>query len=264
MITFENVQKSFNGNIILDNITGSLKSEKINMIIGPSGTGKSVFFKCILGLMPVDNGELYFDGNKMQYEDDNFYISEDSFRKKIGVLQQKPALASDKTVGENIKLYLDILTDLTKYEKIDRVDECLEQVGMLKFKDRFPEELSGGMQKKVGIACAVVHNPKYLFCDEPNSGLDPESSKKIDNLIKNVSKKYKMTTVIISHNLDSVIKIGENIMFLYKGKSIWEGDCKDLFNSDNIELNKFLKSSSMFEKYKKIVLENESQSCANN
>ena len=253
MIKFEHIYKSFNGKLILDDICGCFKSEQVNMIIGPSGTGKSVFFKCILGLLPVDKGNIYFDNEEMKYGEDN--ISMDSFRRQIGVLQQKPALAPEKTVEENICLYLDILTDLNKKEKKEIANYYLDQVGMTGFNDRYPNELSGGMQKKVGIACAIVHNPKYLFCDEPNSGLDPESSKKIDNLIRLVSRKYKMTTIIVSHNLDSVIQIGEHILFLYKTKKLWEGNCQQLFENDVAELNKFLKSSSMFEKYKKMVLE---------
>lgn len=253
MIKFENICKSFKDKLILDNISGSFKSEQINMIIGPSGTGKSVFFKSILGLIPIDKGKIYFDDCEMKYDDDN--VGLDSFRRQIGVLQQKPALAAEKTVEENICLYLDILTDLNKKEKKEIANYYLEQVGMSGTNNKYPNELSGGMQKKVGIACAIVHNPKYLFCDEPNSGLDPESSKKIDSLIKLVSKKYKMTTIIVSHNLDSVIQIGENIMFLYKTKKLWEGNCTQLFENDVPELNKFLKSSSMFEKYKKMIIE---------
>jgi len=253
MIKFENIYKSFNGKVVLDNISGCFKSEQINMIIGPSGTGKSVFFKSILGLIPVDQGRIFFDNSEMKYDDDNVDI--DSFRRQIGVLQQKPALAPEKTVEENICLYLDILTDLNSKEKKEIANYYLEQVGMSGTNKKYPNELSGGMQKKVGIACAIVHNPKYLFCDEPNSGLDPESSKKIDSLIKLVSRKYKMTTIIVSHNLDSVIQIGENIMFLYKTKKLWEGNRSQLFKNDVPELNKFLKSSSMFEKYKKMILE---------
>lgn len=251
MITFKNISKSLDGVLILDDISGELKSEKINMIIGGSGNGKSVFIKCILGILPLDAGKIYFDGNEMLYGDvdDN-----DSFRKKIGLLQQRPALSPDKTVEENIMLYLDILTDMPRDKKLERVNECLEQVGMTGFNERYPEELSGGMKKKVGIASAIVHNPKYLFCDEPNSGLDPESSKKIDNLIKTISKEYKITTVIVSHNLDSVINIAENILFLHNKKLLWEGTCDNLFKSGNSELDKFLRSSSTFEKYKKVVL----------
>ena len=163
-------------------------------------------------------------------------------------------MSPDKTVEENIMLYLDILTDMTRDEKLKRVNICLEQVGMSGFNNRYPEELSGGMKKKVGIASAIVHKPKYLFCDEPNSGLDPESSKKIDNLIKIISKKYKITTVIVSHNLDSVINIAENILFLHDKKILWCGTCENLFSSGNKELDNFLKSSSTFEKYKKVVL----------
>ena len=253
MIEFKNVTKIINNRVILDNISGSLKSEKINMIIGPSGTGKSVFFKCILGIIPINEGNIYFDGEEMLYDDPNINI--DSFRRGIGVLQQKPSLSPNQTVEENIRLYLDILTDLSKQEKEERVNACLEQVGMTGYNKAYPDELSGGMQKKIGLACAIVHNPNYLFCDEPNSGLDPESSKKIDNLIRTLSKKYNMTTVIVSHNLDSVIQIGENIMFLYKTKNSWEGTCKELFETENPDLNKFLKSSIMFKKYKKMVLE---------
>ena len=252
MITFENISKSFRGSLIIDNVSGEFKSGKINMIIGGSGAGKSVFLKCILGILPLDSGKVCFDGNEMIYGQES--VDFDNFRKHIGVLQQKPALFPDKTVEENIMLYLDILTDMSWNKKIDRINSCLEQVGMSGFNKMYPTELSGGMKKKVGLALAIINNPNYLFCDEPNSGLDPESSKKIDNLIKTISKKYKITTVIVSHNLDSVINIAENILFLHNKKLAWDGPCSSLFTSGNQDLDDFLKSSVTFEKYKDFVL----------
>lgn len=254
MITFENVSKSFRGSLIIDNISGELKSGKINMIIGNSGAGKSVFLKCLLGIIPVDNGKIYFDNNEMVYGQES--VDYDNFRRHIGILQQKPALFPEKTIEDNIMLYLDILTDMTHDQKIARVNSCLEQVGMSGCNNMYPNELSGGMRKKVGLALAIVNNPKYLFCDEPNSGLDPLSSKKIDHLIKTVSKKGKITTVIVSHNLDSIIEIGENILFVNNKKLGWNGPCSDIFKSGNKELDDFLKSSITFENYTKFCVKN--------
>ena len=250
MIKFENITKCFADNVILDNVSGEFFDGKINMIIGRSGTGKSVLFKCILGLINVDSGKIFFDDKEMVYSED---VKNNEFKEGIGMLPQNPTLFSEKTVAENVQFPLDILTNFRDDEKKKLVSDSLTQVGLRGREDQYPHDLSGGMQKKVSLARAIVHKPKYLFCDEPDSGLDPTSSKEIDLLIHKISKEYNMTTVIVTHNLDSVIGIGEHILFLYESKKLWEGNVKDIYSVDVPEFDGFLRSSKLFQKYKQSI-----------
>ena len=250
MIKFENITKCFADNVILDNVSGEFFDGKINMIIGPSGTGKSVLFKSILGLINVDSGKIFFDDKEMVYSED---VKNNEFKEGIGMLPQNPTLFSEKTVAENVQFPLDILTNFRDDEKKKLVSDSLTQVGLRGREDQYPHDLSGGMQKKVSLARAIVHKPKYLFCDEPDSGLDPTSSKEIDLLIHKISKEYNMTTVIVTHNLDSVIEIGEHILFLYKSKKLWEGNVKDIYSVNVPEFEGFLSSSKLFQKYKQSI-----------
>ena len=250
MIKFENITKCFADNVILDNVSGEFFDGKINMIIGRSGTGKSVLFKCILGLINVDSGKIFFDDKEMVYSED---VKNNEFKEGIGMLPQNPTLFSEKTVAENVQFPLDILTNFRDDEKKKLVSASLKQVGLYRCENKYPHDLSGGMQKKVSLARAIVHKPKYLFCDEPNSGLDPINSKKIDLLIHKISKRYNMTTVIVTHNLDSVIEIGEHILFLYKSKKLWEGNVKDIYSVNVPEFDGFLSSSKLFQKYKQSI-----------
>ena len=250
MIKFENITKCFADNVILDNVSGEFFDGKINMIIGRSGTGKSVLFKCILGLLNVDSGKIFFDDKEMVYSED---VKNNEFKEGIGMLPQNPTLFSEKTVAENVQFPLDILTNFRDDEKKKLVSDSLTQVGLRGREDQYPHDLSGGLQKKVSLARAIVHKPKYLFCDEPDSGLDPTSSKEIDLLIHKISKEYNMTTVIVTHNLDSVIGIGEHILFLYESKKLWEGNVKDIYNVNVPEFDGFLSSSKLFQKYKQSI-----------
>lgn len=251
MIKFENITKCFADNVILDNVSGEFFDGKINMIIGRSGTGKSVLFKCILGLINVDSGKIFFDDNEMVYSED---VKNNEFKEGIGMLPQNPTLFSEKTVAENVQFPLDILTNFRDDEKKKLVSDSLTQVGLRGREDQYPHDLSGGLQKKVSLARAIVHKPKYLFCDEPDSGLDPTSSKEIDLLIHKISKEYNMTTVIVTHNLDSVIGIGEHILFLYESKKLWEGNVKDIYSVNVPEFDDFLSSSKLFQKYKRSII----------
>ena len=214
MIEFRNITKSFDNKNIINNISGKFHKGKINLIIGNSGTGKSVLLKCIVGLIKPEKGKILFD--KRNFTDEkNLKIK---IRREIGMLFQSGALFDSKNVEENIRFPLDILTNMNKNEKKERVNFFLKKVGLENSNKKFPSELSGGMKKRVGIARAIINNSKYLFCDEPNSGLDPKNSLIIDNLIKEITSEYNITTVIITHDINSIIEIGDYINFMHKGK----------------------------------------------
>lgn len=236
MIEFRNITKSFDNKNIINNISGKFHKGKINLIIGNSGTGKSVLLKCIVGLIKPEKGKILFD--KRNFTDEkNLKIK---IRREIGMLFQSGALFDSKNVEENIRFPLDILTNMNKNEKKERVNFFLKKVGLENSNKKFPSELSGGMKKRVGIARAIINNSKYLFCDEPNSGLDPKNSLIIDNLIKEITSEYNITTVIITHDINSIIEIGDYINFMHKGKKEWEGNSKNIFESDNKILNEFV------------------------
>mgnify|MGYP001108746028 CR=1 FL=1 len=248
MIEIKNIKKSFNGKDVLLGIDGVFKKGETNLIIGGSGTGKSVLLKCIIGLIHPDEGEVLYDGRSF-YGGDKDTIQ--SIRREMGVLFQGGALFDSKTVAENVRFPLDMLTDQPESEKRDRVNFCLERVGLEQAANRMPSEISGGMKKRVGIARAIVMNPKYLFCDEPNSGLDPLTAVKIDELIQEITQEYQITTVVITHDMNSVMEIGQNIIFLYQGKKLWEGNESAITHSDVPELNEFLFSNKLLRDLRK-------------
>ncbi len=242
MIKFDNIVKSFNGKPILKGIDGEFEKGKVNQIIGASGTGKSVLIKCIVGLITPDEGDVF-------YNDRNFFRSDrqerKNIRREIGMLFQGSALFDSKTVEENVRFPLDLLTKMTAEEKLDRVNFCLERVHLENSNSKMPSELSGGMKKRVGIARAIVMNSNYLFCDEPNSGLDPGTSITIDNLIKEITDEFETTTVVVTHDMNSVVEIGDNIIFLYKGEKLWQGDKSNIMEADCKELEDFMMSSKL-------------------
>ena len=248
MIDIKNISKSFNDRQVLNSIEGSFKPGETSLIIGGSGTGKSVLLKCMIGLIKPDSGEVLYDGRDFLTSN---LDDQKAIRREMGVLFQGSALFDSKTVLQNVRFPLDMLTDQSESEKMDRAQECLQRVGLEGAGDRMPSEISGGMKKRVGIARAIVLNPKYLFCDEPNSGLDPLTSIKIDQLIKEITDEYKITTVVITHDMNSMMEIGEKIMFLYKGDKLWEGNSDTLIHSDVKELNEFVYANKLLREMEK-------------
>ncbi len=247
MILFKNITKSFAQKKILDNISGQCYTGKINMIIGKSGTGKSVLLKNILDIIPPDQGEVFFNKKKRS----TLTIQENiALKKKIGVLFQGGALFDAKTVAENVRLPLDFFTHMPLKKKNERVNQCLQEVGLEHAHNKMPEALSGGMKKRVGIARAIINNPEYLFCDEPNSGLDPQTALMIDELIQKITHTHKITTIIITHDMNAVFSIGEHILFLHEGKKLWEGTKQDIFNTNIKELNQFITAGHIMQIYR--------------
>lgn len=240
MIEIKNISKSFNGRQILFGIDGVFEKGKTSLVIGASGTGKSVLLKCMLDLVKPEEGQVLYDGRRflLQEEEDKKDV-----RRDMGVLFQGGALFDSKTVYENVEFPLKMLTTMSEGEKKDRVEFCLQRVGLEGTGKLMPSEVSGGMKKRVGIARAIVMNPKYLFCDEPNSGLDPLTAIKIDELIKEITEEYNTTTVVITHDMNSVLSIGDYIMFLNKGRKIWEGDSSSILKTHIQELDEFVFSN---------------------
>lgn len=247
MIEIKNISKSFNDKQVLFNISGKFIKGRTNLIIGASGTGKSVLLKCMVGLLSPDTGKVLFDGRN--FTSGNKQLLTD-IRRDLGMLFQGGALFDSKNVEENIKFPLDVLSNLNENNKIEKVNHCLKLVGLENINKKMPSEISGGMKKRVGIARAIVNDSKYLFCDEPNSGLDPLTAIKIDNLILELTKKLNTTTIIVTHDMNSVVEIGEYIMFLHNGKKLWEGDNKNILKSKIEELNKFVFSNKLMRKIK--------------
>ncbi len=237
MIEFNNIVKAFNGRTVLAGVSGTFKPSDTSLVIGGSGTGKSVLLKCLIGLVKPDTGTVSYNGRDFWNSDEE---TRKQIRREMGVLFQGGALFDSKTVLENVRFPLDMLTQMSESEKLDRAQTCLMRVGLDQALHRMPSEISGGMKKRVGIARAIVMNPKYLFCDEPNSGLDPLTSIKIDELIKEITDEFKITTVVITHDMNSVMEMGEKIFFLYKGQKLWEGDNGSITHSDVAELNEFI------------------------
>lgn len=238
MIEFKDIHKSFNGKVVLDGVSGSFKKGNTSLIIGASGTGKSVLLKCIVGLVMPDMGEVLFDNRDLISGSTQ---NKKEIRRDMGMLFQGSALFDSKTVFDNVSFPLEMLnTSMSKSEREDRVNFCLKRVGLENTNKLFPSEISGGMQKRVGIARAIVMNPKYLFCDEPNSGLDPQTSIRIDNLIKDITDEYNTTTVVVTHDMNSVIEIGEHILYFHKGKKLWEGDSTNILDTEVPELQDFI------------------------
>lgn len=242
MINIKNIYKSFGDNVVLKGIDAEYKPGKVSMIIGGSGSGKSTLLKCIVGLHTPDQGEVFFDSVEFTSMDFEERIP---IRKEIGMLFQNSALFDSMTVEQNILFALDMFSDMGKGEKKDRADYCLERVDLEGVNKLYPSELSGGMKKRVGIARAICMSPQYLFCDEPNSGLDPATSILIDELIKDLTEEYQCTTVVVTHDMNSVMGIGDYVMFLHKGQKYWEGSNKDILHSDEEALNDFVFASPL-------------------
>lgn len=247
MIEVVNINKSFDGNDVLKDISAIFKKGNTNLIIGQSGSGKTVFLKSLVGLHEVDSGEILYDGrnfNRMSLKEKKL------IRQEIGMLFQGSALFDSLTVEENVRFPLDMFTEMSLRERRDRANFCLKRVNLENVNHLYPSEISGGMQKRVAIARAIALNPKYLFCDEPNSGLDPRTSIVIDELIQEITKEYNITTIINTHDMNSVLGIGEHIIFIYQGEKYWEGSNKEILKSTNKELNDFIFASKFFKKIK--------------
>lgn len=240
MIEIKNIQKAFSGREILKGISGTFEKGKTSLVIGSSGTGKSVLMKCMLDLIRPETGEVLYDGRNFLTADEEL---KKEIRREMGVLFQGGALFDSKTVAENVSFPLEMLTTMTKAERKDRVESCLERVGLADAAERMPSEISGGMKKRVGIARAIVMRPKYLFCDEPNSGLDPLTAITIDDLIKEITDEYQITTVVITHDMNSVLTTGEYIMYLNQGNKLWEGNSQTVLQASVPELEEFVFSN---------------------
>ncbi|MBQ1228217.1 MAG: ATP-binding cassette domain-containing protein [Alistipes sp.] len=247
MIKAENVIKSFEGRTVLKDISVEFGTGQTNLIIGRSGSGKTVLLKSLVGLHDVDEGAIYYDDicfSKLDFK------ARKAIRKDVGMIFQGGALLDASTVAENVKLPLDLFTDQSEEEKLERVNLCLKRVNLDNAHKLYPSELSGGMVKRAAIARAIVLNPRYLFCDEPNSGLDPQTSIVIDNLISDITKEYNITTIINTHDMNSVMEIGEKIVFIYEGNKWWEGSKDDILHTGNKELDDFVFASAMAKRAK--------------
>ena len=249
MIRADHISKTFEGRTVLKDISVEFDTGKTNLIIGRSGSGKTVLLKSLVGLHDVDQGKIFYDD--VCYTDLNFRERK-AIRKDIGMIFQGGALLDSSTVRENVRLPLDLFTEMSEGEKRDRVDFCLERVRLEGADHLYPSELSGGMVKRVAIARAIVLNPRYLFCDEPNSGLDPQTSVVIDNLIHDITKEYNITTIINTHDMNSVMEIGEKIVYIHEGNKWWEGTKDDILLSENRELNDFVFASAMAKRAKSV------------
>ena len=252
MIEVENIHKSFGDNKVLKGISTSFEKGKTSLIIGQSGSGKTVFLKCLLGLFNLDAGNILYDQENYA----NLTLKKKrKLREKMGMVFQGSALFDSMDVADNVRFPLDMFTKQTDEEKKERVHSVLKRVNIVNAESKFPSEISGGMQKRVAIARAIVMNPKYLFCDEPNSGLDPKTAILIDNLIQEITDEYQMTTVINTHDMNSVMEIGEKIVFLKEGLKAWEGTKEDVFKTDNEAVTDFVYSSELFKKVRKMYVE---------
>ncbi|WP_299824443.1 ATP-binding cassette domain-containing protein [uncultured Pontibacter sp.] len=249
MIEIHNIHKTFGDKKVLDGISGVFETGKTNLLLGASGTGKSVLLKCIVGLVKPDLGSVTFDGT---YFTNNKLDIRQEIRRKIGMLFQSSALFDSMTVEQNVEFPLKMLSKMPKDERLDRVNFCLKRVGLENANRKMPSELSGGMKKRVGIARAIAPDCTYLFCDEPNSGLDPLTALKIDGLIKEITEEYNITTIVVTHDMNSVIEIGDKIMFLYEGKKLWEGTSDNILDSDVKELNEFIFANRLMRDAKKV------------
>ncbi len=247
MIEVVDISKSFDGNLVLDKVGGIFKEGQTNLIIGQSGSGKTVFLKSLAGLHEIDNGQILYDGRDFTKMSKN---EKKLIRQELGMLFQGSALFDSYTVEENVRFPLDMFTNKNLEERRDRANFCLCRVNLKNIGHLYPSEISGGMQKRVAIARAIALNPKYLLCDEPNSGLDPRTAIVIDELVQEITKEYNMTTIINTHDMNSVLGIGEHIMFIHEGRKYWEGSSEDIFHSDNKELNDFIFASKYFKKIK--------------
>lgn len=247
MIEVRNINKSFGEKQILKDFSFTFEQGKSNLIIGESGTGKSVLIKCMVGLILPESGEVLYDGEDFLKMD---YAKQKVIRQQIGMLFQGGALFDSMTVEENVKFALSMFTEMSESEKLDRVMFCLQRVNLPNAAKLFPAEISGGMKKRVAIARAIALQPKYLFCDEPNSGLDPKTSILIDELIKEITEEYDITTVVITHDMNSVLEIGDRIAFMHKGVKIWEGTRKEILRAQNKELSDFVYATKFLQQFR--------------
>ncbi|GGD87060.1 ABC transporter ATP-binding protein [Planktosalinus lacus] len=245
MIKVIDIHKSFGDEEVLKGISTTFEKGKTNIIIGQSGSGKTVFMKCLLGLFEPDSGEIIYEGTAIQDMDKD---EKSELRKQMGMLFQGGALFDSMNIEENVMFPLLMFSKKSKPEMLDRVNEVLKRVNLVNVNKKLPAEISGGMQKRVAIARAIVNNPKYLFCDEPNSGLDPRTATVIDNLIQEITQEYDITTVVNTHDMNSVMEIGETIIFLKDGKLMWSGDKTKIFKTDNEAVTDFVYSSDLFKK----------------
>ncbi len=252
MITVNDIHKSFGENHVLKGVSTVFENGKTNLVIGQSGSGKTVFLKCLLGLFQPEKGSIDYDGK------DYAQLStkeKRNLRQEMGMVFQGSALFDSMTVEGNVRFPLEMFTKQPKSEMEDRVNAVLKRVNLVDAHHKFPAEISGGMQKRVAIARAIVMNPKYLFCDEPNSGLDPKTAILIDDLIKEITEEYDITTVINTHDMNSVMQIGEKILFLKNGYKEWEGTKHEIFKTDNEAVTNFVYSSDLFKKVRQMYIE---------
>lgn len=249
MIEISSIYKKFESQVVLNDISAVFDNGKTNLIIGMSGAGKTVLLKCIVGLLTPDKGKVIYDGrNILTLGKKERHL----MRREIGMLFQNAALFDSMSVLENVMFPLDMFSNMTYKERLDRARFCLDRVNLIDAQDKSPDELSGGMQKRAAIARAIALEPKYLFCDEPNSGLDPQTSLIIDELIHDITKEYNITTVVNTHDMNSVMGIGDHILFLANGKLAWEGNKENILSSNNETLNGFLFSSDLVRKVKEM------------
>ena len=242
MIEAKNVSKWFDGQRVLYDISATFETGKTNLIIGQSGSGKTVFMKCLIGLLTPEEGEILYDGRRFRDLD---MAQKRQLRTEIGMLFQGSALFDNETVMGNVMFPLKMFSPLSRQEQVERAQFCIDRVGLKNANDKYPSEISGGMQKRVAIARAIALNPKYLFCDEPNSGLDPQTSILIDALLSDITHEYGITTIINTHDMNSVMEIGQKIVYIHEGRKWWEGTKEEILHVDNRELNDFVFASAM-------------------
>ena len=252
MIEVRNLTKSFGDKVVLDNINVTFETGKTNLIIGQSGSGKTVLVKNLVGLLQPTSGEVLYDGRDFIRMSKKEKVQ---MRREMGMIFQSAALFDSLNVLENVMFPLDMFSSMNYRERLKRAQECLDRVNLIEAQQKYPGEISGGMQKRVAIARAIVMNPKYLFCDEPNSGLDPKTSLVIDELLSGITKDYNMTTIINTHDMNSVMGIGENICFIYQGHKEWQGNKDEVMTSTNEKLNDLVFASDLFRKVKEVELE---------
>lgn len=252
MIEVRNLTKSFGDKVVLDNINVTFETGKTNLIIGQSGSGKTVLMKNLVGLLQPTSGEVLYDDRDFTRMSKKEKIL---MRREMGMIFQSAALFDSLNVLENVMFPLDMFSTMNYRERVKRAQECLDRVNLIEAQKKYPGEISGGMQKRVAIARAIVMNPKYLFCDEPNSGLDPKTSLVIDELLSGITKDYNMTTIINTHDMNSVMGIGENICFIYQGHKEWQGNKDEVMTSTNEKLNDLVFASDLFRKVKEVELE---------
>lgn len=252
MIEVRNLTKSFGDKVVLDNINVTFETGKTNLIIGQSGSGKTVLMKNLVGLLQPTSGEVLYDDRDFIRMSKKEKVQ---MRREMGMIFQSAALFDSLNVLENVMFPLDMFSTMNYRERVKRAQECLDRVNLIEAQQKYPGEISGGMQKRVAIARAIVMNPKYLFCDEPNSGLDPKTSLVIDALLSGITKDYNMTTIINTHDMNSVMGIGENICFIYQGHKEWQGNKDEVMTSTNEKLNDLVFASDLFRKVKEVELE---------